>query len=75
MTDLENLPEILSVMRQIAAALPTEDRILRIGEVESTTGLPRAQVYRQEAAGAFPRRVALTAEGRSIGWRSSAVQG
>ena len=74
MAAIPNLTEVLATLRQIAASVPMEDRILRIEEVSEVTGLPRAQVYRLEKQSDFPARVSLTPEGRSVGWRASEVQ-
>lgn len=48
------------------------DRVIRIKEVESMTGLKRVTIWRRENAGNFPRRVSLG--GNSVGWRLSEVQ-
>jgi prophage regulatory protein len=46
-------------------------RILRLPEVISRTGLPRASIYQQMALGAFPKPIALTV--RSRGWIESEI--
>lgn len=48
------------------------ERILRITEVLDRTGLTRSTLYRQIAAGTFPRQVKLSA--RCAGWHESAVE-
>lgn len=40
--------------------------ILRRGEVERATGLPRSTIYELIARGTFPKPVRLS--GRSVGW-------
>ena len=42
------------------------NKIIRIDAVCELTGLPRSQIYKEEAAGRFPKRRQLTA--RSVGW-------
>ena len=51
---------------------PMIDRILRIGEVSTVTGLSRSTIYRRMAEGQFPQSVKL-GKGR-VGWRESEVQ-
>lgn len=46
-------------------------RILRLPEVVSRTGLPRASIYQQMALDAFPKPIALTV--RSRGWIESEI--
>ncbi|MBS0495846.1 MAG: AlpA family transcriptional regulator [Proteobacteria bacterium] len=48
------------------------DRLLRIAEVCSTTGLSRTSVYELMAIGRFPKSVRLHA--RMVGWSDFAVQ-
>ncbi|OMH28136.1 hypothetical protein BGP75_22065 [Motiliproteus sp. MSK22-1] len=52
--------------------IPTEDRIVRIKEVQSLTGLSRTSLWREERAGRLPSRVALCSG--SVGWRLSDIQ-
>jgi len=47
-------------------------RILRLPEVVSRTGLPRASIYQQMAQGSFPKPIALSV--RSRGWIESEVK-
>ena len=46
-------------------------RILRLPEVVSRTGLPRASIYQQMALGSFPKPIALSICSR--GWIESEV--
>ena len=49
----------------------SEDRIIRIREVQHRTGLHRSAIYRKIAEGTFPRQIQL---GRnSSGWYESDV--
>lgn len=48
-------------------------RLMRIGEVCSTTGLQERHLYRLISAGRFPRQVKLSE--RSSAWRSEEVEG
>lgn len=48
------------------------DRILRLPELQQTTGVSRATLYRWIEAGQFPPPVQLGPN--SVGWRASAVQ-
>jgi len=47
------------------------DRILRIKEVLTRTGLTRSTLYRKLARGGFPKQIAISE--RCIGWRESAI--
>lgn len=47
-------------------------RIIRLPEVMSMTGLSRSSVYKQQAAGSFPKSISLS--GRAIGWYSYEVE-
>ena len=47
------------------------DKILRQPQVQEITGLSRTTIWRQEAAGVFPRRVRLGP--RSVGWLCSEI--
>ena len=54
-----------------AAAKNYPPRILRLPEVVSRTGLPRASIYQQMAQGSFPKPIAIST--RSRGWIESEV--
>jgi len=47
------------------------DRILRIQEVLTRTGLTRSTLYRKIGSGRFPKQIAISE--RCIGWRESAI--
>jgi prophage regulatory protein len=47
------------------------DRILRLPEVLSRTGLTRSTLYRKIQDGSFPKQIAISV--RCAGWRESAV--
>jgi prophage regulatory protein len=49
----------------------TGDRLLRIGEVISSTGLSRRSLYRMVDRGDFPRQVQIGAN--MVAWRQSDV--
>jgi prophage regulatory protein len=49
-----------------------KNRIVRLNEVKSMTGLSRSTIYAQIAKGNFPKQVQLT-EARSVGWYESAI--
>ena len=49
-----------------------KDRLLRIAEVKSRTGLSVATIYRREADGTFPARERLGP--RSVAWYESDVE-
>ena len=55
----------------IADQQTSPSRILRLPEVVSRTGLPRASIYQQMALGTFPRQVSISL--RSRGWVESEV--
>jgi prophage regulatory protein len=46
-------------------------KILRRGEVEQATGLPRATIYDKIAKGTFPRPIKLGK--RSVGWLEAEI--
>jgi prophage regulatory protein len=46
-------------------------KILRRGEVEQATGLPRATIYDKIAKGMFPRPIKLGK--RSVGWLETEI--
>jgi prophage regulatory protein len=48
------------------------DRILRLKEVESVTGLKRSSIYEKIKAGEFPKQVSLSE--RTVGWYESEIQ-
>lgn len=48
------------------------DRIIRLPELLTLTGLSRASIYRQIAAGQFPAPVSITANTK--GWFASAIK-
>jgi prophage regulatory protein len=48
------------------------DRILRLPEVKSTTGLPRSTIYARIHEGSFPKPICLGC--RSVGWLESEIQ-
>ena len=48
------------------------DRLLRLPEVRQMVGLSRSSIYALEAAGKFPKRVAVSE--RAVAWRLSGVQ-
>lgn len=47
----------------------TEERILRLAEVEALCGLKKSTIRRQELAGEFPKRVQISQ--RNVGWKLS----
>lgn len=49
-----------------------KDRLLRLPEVEDTTGLKRSTIYQKAKQGLFPKPVKLTE--RSSAWRESEIQ-
>lgn len=49
------------------------DRLLRLPEVETATGLKKSSIYSLMRAGEFPRAVKLTA--RCVAWPESQVLG
>lgn len=53
-------------------AAPTTERILRLPEVMSTTGISASQIYRRAKAGTFPKPVKLGPN--TSGWVESEVQ-
>lgn len=48
------------------------DKLLRLPEVMSITGLSRATIYRQMQRGLFPQSILITSG--AIGWRQSDVE-
>jgi len=54
-----------------AAPAVRRDRLLRLPEVEATTGLRKSSIYLLMKRGQFPRCVQLTA--RCVAWPESAV--
>ena len=57
----------------LIAAPPGGDRIMREREVFATTGRSRAQRWRDERAGRFPKRLRLGPN--AVGWLASEIQG
>ena len=47
-------------------------RIVRLKDVQQTTGLSRSTIYAQIAKGNFQKQIRLTGA-RSVGWHESAV--
>ncbi|NWK98685.1 AlpA family transcriptional regulator [Sphingobium lactosutens] len=47
------------------------DSLLRMDKVRERTGLSAATIYRREAAGTFPKRVAIGV--RSVAWYESDI--
>lgn len=52
--------------------MATEDRFIRMPDVEKKTGLSRATIYRHVAAGDFPTQVKI---GRISAWSEAEIQG
>jgi len=52
--------------------LATDDRLLRLPDVEAMVGLKRSAIYARIAAGQFPAACALG--GGAVRWRASEVQ-
>ena len=50
------------------------ERLLRISEVQRTTGLSKANIYRKIAIKEFPSPVPLVDSGKAVGWVSSEIQ-
>lgn len=48
-----------------------QDSLLRMARVRERTGLSPATIYRREAAGTFPKRVAIGT--RSVAWYESDI--
>jgi prophage regulatory protein len=48
------------------------DRLLRLPEVKTRTGLGRSSIYRLVATGAFPRPRKLAE--RAVAWRASEIE-
>lgn len=53
-------------------AQPLNQALIRLPAVQARTGLSRSEIYRREALGDFPKRVALGT--RSVGWVLSEIQ-
>lgn len=51
---------------------PTK-RLLKRPEVREKTSLSDSELYRQIAAGSFPRPIRLTPNGRAVAWLESEV--
>ena len=51
---------------------PLPDRLLRLPEVKSRTGLGRSSIYRLVATGTFPRPRKLAE--RAVAWRESEIE-
>lgn len=47
-------------------ALQASDRVIKLDEVKTITGLSKTAIYRQEQAGEFPKRFKISK--RSIAW-------
>lgn len=63
---------VCEALRQHAPALAAVDRVLRIGDVMSATGLSKSSIYVMQKAGTFPQGFSLGAN--STGWMESDVQ-
>lgn len=50
----------------------TDDKILRLRDVEASVGLKRSTIYRKISLGLFPRQRLLC--GSSVGWLNSEIQ-
>ena len=48
------------------------EALLKLPSVKAATGLSRSAIYALEAAGKFPKRVAIGP--RAVAWRDSGVQ-
>lgn len=60
-------------IEDIIAAVPSKnDRILRLNEVKTLTGLSRSSIYAYMKAGEFPQHIQLGR--RSVGWYESEVR-
>ena len=51
---------------------PTADRLLRLPEVMTRTGLSRSTIYRKMREGSFPEPLKLGV--RAVGWRESDIE-
>ena len=56
----------------VATVIP--DRLIRLREVMSRTGLGRSSIYARMADSKFPAAVALGEGAHAVGWQESAVQ-
>ena len=56
----------------VADYTPLLDRLLRLPEVKTRTGLGRSSIYRLVATGSFPRPRKLAE--RAVAWRESDIQ-
>lgn len=57
----------------MASDTTTGKRLLKRPEVREKTSLSDSELYRQIAAGAFPRPIRLTPNGRAVAWLESEV--
>ncbi|WP_373182638.1 helix-turn-helix transcriptional regulator [Halomonas campaniensis] len=57
----------------MANALPNSKRLIKRPEVREKTALSDSELYRQIAAGTFPRPRRLTPNGRAVAWLESEV--
>lgn len=53
----------------------TEERLIRIKQVQAMTGLSRSYVYHLSSKHLFPQSLALVAGGSSRAWLESEVRG
>ncbi len=51
-----------------ASPININAKFLRRQQVESITGLSRSTIYREVAAGRFPKPVKLTSKGTRVAW-------
>ena len=56
----------------LADYTPLPDRLIRLPEVKTRTGLGRSSIYRLIATGAFPRPRKIAE--RAVAWRESDIQ-
>lgn len=49
-----------------------QEQLMRLPDVCKAVGLGRSSIYAMEAAGKFPKRVALSE--RAVAWKASEVQ-
>jgi prophage regulatory protein len=61
----------MSVQTSQPTSKSTLPRIIRLPEVVSRTGLPRASIYQQMAQGSFPKPIPLST--RTRGWIESEI--
>lgn len=62
---------LISAPQLVPRSIMTE-RIIRIPELVQLVSLSAATIYRQERAGAFPKRLVLSPH--AVGWRLSEVE-